>query len=78
MAGKTKTQILDEKLKEKEIDNYESSLDVDKMKALTELLSATIPQRTNEDSSETGWLSVFNERGLEILTAKAIEIAKRF
>ena len=68
--GKTKAVILEEKLKEKELESYQDNIDVEKIKALTELLNAHVPDGDN-------WVSPFNQKGNDIITAKVIEIVKR-
>ena len=75
MAGKTKTIILEEKIKEQELINYESKIDVEKLKVLNDII-----QSCTYSTKDCGTVLVnpaLNDKGRDIVASKIIALVKK-
>jgi hypothetical protein len=69
--AKTKQQILEENKTQLEIDNFDQEIIIKKLNCLSSLLETNIA-----DGSEY-YSSAFNQKGLDVITNKIIELVKR-
>ena len=76
MAGKTKTIILEEKLKEKEVEHYTDNLDVERLRVLKEIAETSYVY-SSQNNTEPQYDHILNDKGREIIANKIIEIVKR-
>lgn len=74
--GKTKEQILTEQLKEKELNSFETSKEIEKLHALRDMLLTNLPDESNKFGEEQKWVSAFDEIEQGIIRKKILGIIK--